>query len=61
MKEAFSYTSDNEPTPNQWPAGHLTFRAALTTYYTELYDLGQRLHSIFAIGLSLPEDYFAQK
>ncbi|HUN47041.1 MAG TPA: 2-oxoglutarate and iron-dependent oxygenase domain-containing protein [Stellaceae bacterium] len=45
--------------PNQWPAGPAGFRDALTRYYDALADLGRLISRGLALGLRLPESFFA--
>ncbi|HTZ79861.1 MAG TPA: 2-oxoglutarate and iron-dependent oxygenase domain-containing protein [Stellaceae bacterium] len=44
--------------PNQWPAG-AEFRTALTRYYDALSELGRLISRGLALGLRLPEMFFA--
>jgi isopenicillin N synthase-like dioxygenase len=43
---------------NQWPDGETVWRAVLEKYYGEVFELGQRILTGFAIALNLPPDYF---
>jgi len=43
---------------NLWPEALPEFREAWTDYFRVMLDLGARLMSLFATGLSLPADYF---
>jgi isopenicillin N synthase-like dioxygenase len=43
---------------NQWPAGEAVFRAVLEKYYREVFELGQRILTAFAIALDMPPDFF---
>jgi isopenicillin N synthase-like dioxygenase len=43
---------------NQWPAGETRFRAVLEKYYREVFELGQRILTAFAIALDMPPDFF---
>jgi len=45
--------------PNLWPSALPGLRPAWTAYYATLRDLGDRLMSLFARGLSLPPGFFA--
>ena len=44
--------------PSLWPSALPELRAAWTAYYQALRDLGDRLMSLFARGLSLPPGFF---
>lgn len=46
--------------PNQWPSEALLpgFRAAVTSYFDALTDLGHKLLRLLALALKLPGDYF---
>ncbi len=44
---------------NQWPANLPGFREAMTEYSIAVRLLARRLFCAFALGLDLPEDYFA--
>jgi isopenicillin N synthase-like dioxygenase len=44
--------------PNLWPVTLPEFREAWTDYFRVMLDLGARLMGLFAVGLSLPADYF---
>jgi isopenicillin N synthase-like dioxygenase len=41
-----------------WPSGPDGFREAWETYYRALEDLAARIMRLFAVALTLPEDYF---
>ncbi|MGQ0655676.1 MAG: isopenicillin N synthase family dioxygenase [Betaproteobacteria bacterium] len=43
---------------NQWPAGETVFRAVLEKYYREVFELGQRILSGFAVALDLAPGFF---
>lgn len=61
MKEAFSYTNDNDvPNKNQWPSDREEFKAALKAYHAVLSDFARRMHQIFALALGLSDDFFSQ-
>jgi isopenicillin N synthase-like dioxygenase len=45
--------------PNIWPAQPAGFRAALLAYYRAVSELAERLMVLFALGLGLPETFFA--
>jgi isopenicillin N synthase-like dioxygenase len=47
--------------PNLWPAALPELREAWTTYYTAMSALGARLMSLFARGLGLVPEFFADK
>jgi isopenicillin N synthase-like dioxygenase len=47
--------------PNLWPAPLPELKEAWTAYYVAMRDLGNRLMSLFALGLGLPADFFAAK
>jgi isopenicillin N synthase-like dioxygenase len=47
--------------PNLWPAALPELREAWTTYYTAMSALGARLMSLFARGLGLEPEFFADK
>ena len=47
--------------PNLWPAALPELRAAWTAYYTGMSALGARLMSLFARGLGLAPEFFADK
>lgn len=44
---------------NIWPAEPAGFRESLLTYYQAVSDLAARLMELFALGLGLPERFFA--
>ena len=45
--------------PNIWPAEPAGFRELLLAYYRAVSDLAGRLMALFALGLDLPETFFA--
>jgi isopenicillin N synthase-like dioxygenase len=45
--------------PNMWPTRPPGFRASVLAYYRAMADLAARLMRLFALGLDLPEDFFA--
>ncbi len=45
--------------PNQWPAALPSFRPAALAYMAAMEALSRRLVGLIALGLDLPEDYFA--
>ncbi len=45
--------------PNIWPSQPPGFKDALLAYYRAMSDLADRLMRLFALGLGLPEAYFA--
>jgi len=45
--------------PNIWPIQPPGFREALLAYYGAVSGLADRLMDLFALGLDLPEDFFA--
>jgi isopenicillin N synthase-like dioxygenase len=47
--------------PNLWPAALPEMKEAWTAYWTAQRDLGDRLMSLFARGLGLAPDFFADK
>jgi len=47
--------------PNLWPATLPELREAWSAYYTAMSALGARLMSLFARGLGLPPEFFADK
>ncbi len=47
--------------PNIWPEEAPGLRAALERYYATLEELATTMMRLFAIGLHLPEDWFADK
>ena len=47
--------------PNLWPAALPELRDAWTAYYTAMSALGSRLMSLFARGLGLAPEFFADK
>lgn len=47
--------------PNVWPETPTDYRPVFTRLYREFESLAATLMRIFAIGLDLPEDYFADK
>lgn len=47
--------------PNLWPTALPELREAWTTYYTAMSALGTRLMSLFARGLGLAPEFFADK
>ncbi|MGE0386838.1 MAG: isopenicillin N synthase family dioxygenase [Gammaproteobacteria bacterium] len=44
--------------PNVWPARPVEFRAAVEAYYAAMGDLARDLLRLFALALSMPEDFF---
>ncbi|HEY3736590.1 MAG TPA: 2-oxoglutarate and iron-dependent oxygenase domain-containing protein [Jatrophihabitans sp.] len=46
---------------NAWPAALPGLRPALEAYFTEMVLLSERLMSLFALGLGLPPEFFADK
>jgi isopenicillin N synthase-like dioxygenase len=70
LKESFNYAYPFTPEHpamksghtlvglNQWPAGETVWRATLEKYYREVFELGQRILSGFAIALGLPQEFF---
>ncbi|HEY8588381.1 MAG TPA: 2-oxoglutarate and iron-dependent oxygenase domain-containing protein [Naasia sp.] len=46
--------------PNRWPSALPEMRTAWERYFAEMSRLADRLMSIFARGLDLPADFFAQ-
>jgi isopenicillin N synthase-like dioxygenase len=44
---------------NQWPADLAGFKEQMLAYQAAMRDLGNRVLSIMALSLELPEDYFA--
>jgi isopenicillin N synthase-like dioxygenase len=46
---------------NRWPAAAPEMKAAWESYYSAMSGLADRLMSIFALGLDLPADFFADK
>jgi isopenicillin N synthase-like dioxygenase len=47
--------------PNIWPSEPPDFQAVWRRYFTEMDLLANRLLSVFAVALDLPEDWFADK
>jgi isopenicillin N synthase-like dioxygenase len=47
--------------PNIWPDTDQSFRSTWTEYYRSMESLSASLMRIFAVGLGLAEDYFADK
>ncbi len=47
--------------PNIWPEQPEAYRPVFTALYRALEALAARLMRVFALGLELPEDYFADK
>jgi len=47
--------------PNAWPAALPEFRLAWENYYGAMAQLSQRLLGMFALGLDLPAQFFADK
>jgi isopenicillin N synthase-like dioxygenase len=47
--------------PNLWPADLPEFKPAWEAYFVAMSDLADRLMSLFALGLELPADFFADK
>jgi isopenicillin N synthase-like dioxygenase len=43
---------------NQWPAGETVWRSVLEKYYREVFELGQRILTAFAIALDMAPDFF---
>lgn len=48
-------------TPNVWPERPPEFRDTITRYYRAMEGLTQRLMELFAIGMDLPPDFFAER
>ncbi len=46
---------------NQWPAGEDAWRGVLQDYYAQVFELGQRILSGFALALDVPADFFRPK
>lgn len=46
--------------PNVWPEGHDDFRAGWHEYATATRRLGHTMMSLFALGIGLPADHFAE-
>jgi isopenicillin N synthase-like dioxygenase len=46
---------------NRWPAAAPEMKAAWESYYSAMSHLADRLMSIFALGLDLPSEFFADK
>jgi isopenicillin N synthase-like dioxygenase len=47
--------------PNRWPAALPEFKPVWESYYAAMTTLAQRLMEMFAYGLDLPADFFADK
>ena len=47
--------------PNLWPAEPVEFKPVWLSYYRVMSELAALLMQIFAVALSLPEDFFAHK
>jgi isopenicillin N synthase-like dioxygenase len=47
--------------PNVWPEQPEALRPVFERYYREMTDLGNRLLEIVALGIGLPQDWFADK
>src|SRR5690606_33183013 len=47
--------------PNRWPAVPAEFQGAWEGYFSAMKDLSARLLGMFAHGLDLPADFFADK
>lgn len=45
--------------PNQWPSQLAGFTPLLQRYYASCQTLGSRIMTGIALGLGLPEDFFA--
>ena len=59
-RTAFGFMEgDFRKTGNQWPANLPGFREVMTEYSIAVRLLARRLFAAFALGLDLPEDYFA--
>lgn len=43
---------------NQWPEGERVWRSVLEKYYGDVFELGQRILTAFAIALDLPPEFF---
>lgn len=73
LKEGFDLARDLPPDapevlagtplhgPNVWPADLPGFRPAIERYFAEMRRLAEDLMACFALGLDLPEDFFADK
>jgi isopenicillin N synthase-like dioxygenase len=71
IHEGFDFIAEDADTPggymegdfrkagNQWPANLPGFRETMTEYTVAVRLLARRLFAAFALGLDLPEDYFA--
>ncbi len=46
---------------NQWPAGEPAWRAVLEDYYSEVFDLGQRILEAFALALGIERNFFRSR
>ena len=46
---------------NQWPAGEPAWRAVLEDYYSEVFNLGQRILEAFALALGIERDFFRSR
>jgi len=46
---------------NRWPVGNDEFKRVGTDYYKAMEELGSKLMRIFAVGLGLDENFFADK
>ena len=59
LKESLNVGTDLDAVP--WPARPPELRAACAVYFATLNRLAGDLMRLFALGLALPEDYFADK
>lgn len=46
---------------NQWPEGEDAWRREVEAYYTDTFELGQRVLEGFAIALELPRSFFRER
>ena len=70
LKESFNFAYPFQPDDaemssgraliglNQWPEHEPQWRALLEHYYSEVFELGQRILQSFAVALELPADFF---
>src|SRR5262249_35029769 len=59
LKESLNVGTDFDAVP--WPARGADLRAACVAYFETMNWLGGVLLRLFALGLALPEDYFAPR
>jgi len=54
-------TAQNFFAPNIWPQWPHDFRSTFENYYNSMVSLAEKIMELFALGLGIPENYFADK